>query len=163
MNVTDMKVAACLIACAAWCYSDSSLADEAKSNTEQLMQTQVGKTHIPHTVEPKPVNNPYQNDSRAITQGRALFIAMNCVGCHAPEGGGGMGPPLSDDLWIYGSEPAQIYLTILQGRPNGMPAFGKALPADAIWQLVSYVRSLSHLPVKPAEAEAAENHSGKQK
>lgn len=109
----------------------------------QLIGTHVGETEIPHTAEPERLQNPYENDSGAVAQGRMLFDAMNCVGCHAPEGGGGMGPPLSDDAWIYGSEPAQIYLSILQGRPNGMPAFSKGLPPDAIWQLVSYVQSLS--------------------
>jgi cytochrome c oxidase cbb3-type subunit 3 len=90
-----------------------------------------------------------------------LFDAMNCVGCHAAEGGGGMGPPLSDNLWIYGSEPAQIYLTILQGRPNGMPSFAKALPPDAIWQLVSYVRTLSKSPGSPVNAPTHPQQSGK--
>ena len=62
---------------------------------------------------------------------------MNCNGCHAPHGAGGMGPPLSDAEWIYGSEPAQIFLTVVQGRPNGMPSFAQALPEDDIWKLVA--------------------------
>ena len=53
-----------------------------------------------------------------------------------------MGPPLSDTDWVYGSEPGDIFLTIKQGRPNGMPSF-QNLPNDVIWQLVAYVRSLS--------------------
>lgn len=110
---------------------------------EQLLGVNVGQTQIPYTSEPKELKNPYENDSNAVAQGRTLFSAMNCIGCHAPKGGGGMGPPLSDNLWIYGSEPGQVYLSIVQGRPNGMPAFSKALPPNAIWQLVSYVRSLS--------------------
>ena len=110
---------------------------------KQLMGVHVGETEIPHTAEPEKLQNPYENDSRAVAQGEMLFSAMNCIGCHAPEGGGGMGPPLSDNIWIYGSNPGQVYLSIVQGRPNGMPAFSKALPPDAIWQLVSYVRSLS--------------------
>ena len=35
-----------------------------------------------------------------------------------------MGPPLMDDKWIYGYEPEQVFATIVEGRPNGMPAFG---------------------------------------
>ena len=117
---------------------------EVKSpGPEQLLGVNVGQTEIPHTAEPVELRNPYENDSNAVAQGRMLFNAMNCVGCHAPKGGGGMGPPLSDNVWIYGSQPGQVYLSIVQGRPNGMPAFSKALPPNAIWQLVSYVRSLS--------------------
>ena len=48
-----------------------------------------------------------------------------------------------DDVWIYGSEPDQIYSTIVQGRPNGMPAFGARIPRQQVWQLVAFVRSLS--------------------
>jgi cytochrome c oxidase cbb3-type subunit III len=92
----------------------------------------------------EPVKNPYEHNRDAVVQGRMLFDAMNCSGCHAPEGGGGMGPPLSDHDWIYGDSPGNIYLTISQGRPNGMPSF-ENLGADSIWKLVSYVRSLSGL------------------
>ena len=58
-------------------------------------------------------------------------------------GGGGIGPALMDDKWIYGGSPDQIYSTISQGRPNGMPAFGGRVPTQQIWQLVAYVQSLS--------------------
>jgi cytochrome c oxidase cbb3-type subunit 3 len=54
-----------------------------------------------------------------------------------------MGPALMDDKWIYGSSSANIYATIVQGRPNGMPSFGGHIPEDQKWQLVAYVRSLS--------------------
>jgi len=37
------------------------------------------------------------------------------------QGGGGMGPPLIHDKWIYGGEIQNIAATILQGRPNGIP------------------------------------------
>ena len=68
------------------------------------------------------VRNPYENNAYAISEGKRCS-AVNCAGCHA-NGGGGMGPPLMDDKWIYGSEPENIYATIVQGRPNGMPSFG---------------------------------------
>lgn len=114
---------------------------------ERLLHTAVGGTWVPYQAAQAMPRNPYEGNGQAIAQGRALFKSMNCIGCHAAEGGGGMGPPLSDTTWIYGGEPAQIYLTIVQGRPNGMPSFGSALPADEVWKLVSYVRSLSGAPV----------------
>ncbi len=53
-----------------------------------------------------------------------------------------MGPALNDDYWRYGGTPVEIYKSIYEGRPKGMPAWGVALPADRIWVLTSYVISL---------------------
>jgi cytochrome c oxidase cbb3-type subunit III len=78
----------------------------------------------------------------AISEGRRLYEWMNCTGCHA-EGGGDIGPPLMDGEWLYGGQPAAIYESIVQGRPNGMPPFGDRLTPTDVWQLVAYVRSLS--------------------
>ena len=98
----------------------------------------------PDTVLPRLVHNDAEAIAYAMSQGKQLFAAMNCVGCHA-HGGGGMGPALMDSAWIYGSEPAQIYRTIVQGRPNGMPSFGRRIPDYQVRYLVAYVRSLSGL------------------
>jgi cytochrome c oxidase cbb3-type subunit 3 len=84
----------------------------------------------------------YEENAYALSQGKSLFRKFNCSGCHS-QGGGGMGPALMDDKWIYGSEPANIYSTIIEGRPNGMPAFGGHLTNEQVWQLVAYVRSMS--------------------
>jgi len=85
---------------------------------------------------------PYDENAYKVNEGKFLYSAMNCVGCHA-NGGGGMGPALMDENWIYGSDPRQIFSSIAQGRPNGMPAWGTRLSNDQIWRLVGYVRSMS--------------------
>lgn len=128
-----------------WCAAISQDANTQKPSptANQLLHTEVGSTHIPVQASPNTYLNPYANNSDAIVQGRKLFNSMNCVGCHAPQGGGGMGPPLSDADWIYGSRPEQIYMSIMQGRPNGMPAFGSTLPDESIWKLVSYIKTLN--------------------
>jgi cytochrome c oxidase cbb3-type subunit III len=84
----------------------------------------------------------YRNNAWAVSEGKRLFTWYNCSGCHG-RGGGGMGPPLMDDKWLYGTEPEQLFTTVAGGRPNGMPAFGARVPELQIWQLVAYVRSLS--------------------
>ncbi|HEX2220041.1 MAG TPA: c-type cytochrome [Gemmatimonadales bacterium] len=91
---------------------------------------------------PVEIKNPYTDDPGALSQGRQLYNGFNCAGCHGSAGGGGMGPPLADQDWIYGGSDAQIYATIVQGRPNGMPAFGHALTGEAVWKLAAYVKSL---------------------
>ena len=89
-----------------------------------------------------PVNNPSGQSAYAAAEGEKLYNAYNCVGCHA-HGGGGMGPPLMDAQWIYGSGPQNIYATIVEGRPNGMPSFRGKIPDQQVWEIVAYVRSLS--------------------
>jgi cytochrome c oxidase cbb3-type subunit III len=102
------------------------------------------------------VASPYQGNAWAISEGKQLFNQMNCVGCHA-HGGGGMGPPLMDDEWIYGSEPENIYDTIVNGRPNGMPAWRDRLSNQQVWELVAYVRSMSGIGPKAARSGRDDN------
>ena len=54
-----------------------------------------------------------------------------------------IGPPLIKKDWIYGGEPANIFDTIVKGRPNGMPSWGGRIPEYQIWQIVAYVRSMN--------------------
>jgi cytochrome c oxidase cbb3-type subunit 3 len=100
--------------------------------------------------------NPYENNAYAISEGQRLFGWYNCAGCHS-NGGGGMGPPLMDEKWIYGSAPENIYATIVQGRPNGMPSFGGRIPTTQVWQIVSYVRSLSSLTPSAARSSRSDH------
>lgn len=98
----------------------------------------------------------YAQNAQAQSDGQSLYENFNCVGCHA-HGGGGIGPPLMDDLWIYGSDPSQIYETIVQGRPNGMPSFRGRIPDYQVWEIVGYVRSLSG-QANPQAATGREDH-----
>jgi cytochrome c oxidase cbb3-type subunit 3 len=94
-----------------------------------------------HAVTALSTANPFQNDPQAIEQGKQLYRKMNCAGCHAYTGKGNMGPDLTDTYWRYGGLPIQIYETIRDGRPQGMPAWGAALPPEEIWKLVAYIQS----------------------
>jgi cytochrome c oxidase cbb3-type subunit 3 len=101
--------------------------------------------------------NPYEENAWAVSEGQRFFDAYNCSGCHA-HGGGGMGPALMDTVWLYGSEPKQVAASIVEGRPNGMPAFRDRIPEPQVWQLVAYVRSLSGLQPKPPVTSARPDH-----
>ncbi len=102
------------------------------------------------------VANPNHNNAFAISEGQRLYNWYNCSGCHA-NGGGGIGPPLIKDQWIYGSEPANIFDTIVKGRPNGMPTWGGRIPEYQIWQIVAYVRSLNQLESRAATPVRTDN------
>jgi cytochrome c oxidase cbb3-type subunit 3 len=97
----------------------------------------------------------YEESAYAVSEGKRLYDQYNCSGCHA-HGGGGIGPPLMDNDWIYGSEPQNIFSTIMQGRPNGMPSFRNRVPEYQAWQIAAYVRSMSGLlpsDVAPARSD----------
>jgi cytochrome c oxidase cbb3-type subunit 3 len=95
--------------------------------------------------------SPYQYNAYAISEGKALYNQFNCSGCHS-NGGGGMGPPLMDDKWIYGSDPASVFATIVEGRPNGMPSWRGRIPNYEVWRIVAYVRSMSGQASKDASS-----------
>jgi cytochrome c oxidase cbb3-type subunit 3 len=77
-----------------------------------------------------------------MAEGKRLYTFYNCSGCHS-NGGGGMGPALMDDKWIYGSQPTNIFESIVEGRPNGMPTWRNKIPDAQVWQIVAYVQSMS--------------------
>jgi cytochrome c oxidase cbb3-type subunit 3 len=102
----------------------------------------------------------YDRNAWAINEGHHLFTAFNCNGCHA-QGGGGEGPPLMDARWRYGSEPGNVFATIIEGRPNGMPSYRGKLSAMQAWQLVSYVRALGgivDLDAQPGRGDTLSGH-----
>jgi cytochrome c oxidase cbb3-type subunit III len=90
----------------------------------------------------------YGENAWHVSEGKRLYDGFNCTGCHA-HGGGDIGPPLMDEQWIYGGEIDQIFLTIAEGRPQGMPAFAGRIPAQQMWQLAAYVRTMSGQGPKP--------------
>jgi cytochrome c oxidase cbb3-type subunit 3 len=125
---------------------DPPSADTVKTVTVSGLHP--GTTTQPAT-QPAAVVNPYEDNAYALSEGQRLYSNYNCVGCHA-HGGGGMGPALIDDQWIYGSQPDQIFSTIVQGRPNGMPSFMGRISDSQVWQLVAYVRSMNGLTAQDA-------------
>src|SRR5436190_9507370 len=116
--------------------------DAGRVNSKQLSELAAGMP-----IPPPAVQNDYEKNAFAMSEGKRLFDQMNCSGCHS-HGGGGIGPPLTDDEWIYGSAPQNIFSTIVEGRPNGMPSFRGKLANYQIWQLVAYVRALGGLQGK---------------
>ncbi len=110
---------------------------------------------FPAQVRPLLVKNPYEGDKGAITQGGKLFIAYNCLDCHGAEGSGAMGPSFQDGRWHFGGSPGEVFESIYQGRPDGMPAWGGRIANNEIWMLTAYVRSLSSKDL------STENFTGK--
>jgi cytochrome c oxidase cbb3-type subunit III len=87
--------------------------------------------------------NPREHDPRALNEGKELFVSYNCADCHGSEGSGDVGPSLQDDRWHFGGTVGDVYESIEEGRPDGMPAWGGRIPESQVWALVTYVRTLS--------------------
>jgi cytochrome c oxidase cbb3-type subunit III len=101
------------------------------------------------------LKNPHEGDKAAITTGGKLFVAYNCLDCHGADGSGAMGPSFQDGRWHFGGAPGEVFESIYQGRPDGMPAWGGRITNDQIWMLTAYVRSLSSKDL------STENFTGK--
>ena len=113
--------------------------------SEVVNETQVsGLNPGANPLPTPPTPAMYEESAYAVSEGKRLFNQYNCSGCHA-NGGGGIGPPLMDNYWVYGSQPQNIFTTIVEGRPNGMPSFRNRIPQYQVWEIAAYVRSMSGL------------------
>jgi mono/diheme cytochrome c family protein len=110
---------------------------------------------FPSLVQPLLVKNPYEGDKSAISMGGQLFVGYNCLDCHGAEGSGAMGPSFQDGRWHFGGSPGEVFESIYQGRPDGMPAWGGRISNEQIWMLTAYVRSLASKDL------STENFTGK--
>lgn len=91
-----------------------------------------------------------------IEAGKVVFV-QNCAVCHKPDGGGSIGPNLTDEHWVLGGGINNIFKTISQGgRPaKGMEAWSKkGLKPSEIQQVASYILTLEG--TNPAGAKAPE-------
>jgi cytochrome c oxidase cbb3-type subunit 3 len=102
--------------------------------------------NIPGGITTETITNPMANDPTSADRGMQYFNTFNCIGCHAPNGGGGMGPSLSTRIFKFGGGPAQHFVVIAHGAPLGMPAWAGRLAESVIWDLVSYIDSISNAP-----------------
>jgi cytochrome c oxidase cbb3-type subunit 3 len=90
-----------------------------------------------------------------VEEGRKIFQdATKCALCHKADGGGSIGPNLTDDMWVYGGTAMDIYTTILKGRPGGMlphEAFG----TQFVQRATAYVLSIQNTNVPGGKAPEA--------
>jgi cytochrome c oxidase cbb3-type subunit 3 len=137
-------IAVCCLAALVGCKREQRTFSVQPPAAEKLNAATMSDLHPGGGPTPAATKNGYEESAYAVSEGQKLYMSMNCVGCHF-HGGGGIAPPLMDNEWIYGSDPQQIFATIVEGRPNGMPAFRGKIPDYQVWQIVAYVRSLGGL------------------
>jgi cytochrome c oxidase cbb3-type subunit 3 len=96
----------------------------------------------------------YQTSPDYLAGGQKIF-STTCTPCHLADGGGSVGPNLTDDYWIHGNTIQDIFKTIKYGYPEkGMKSWQEDYTPAQIAQLASYIKSLygTH-PAKPKEPQ----------
>jgi cytochrome c oxidase cbb3-type subunit 3 len=156
MTRTAAVALACVAVAVAGCRREQRQLREPAAASTRDTPVRLARLQPGQPIPTPAIQGAYEDNAYGISEGQRLYNWYNCSGCHF-QGGGGIGPALMDDFWIYGSEPAQIYETIAEGRPNGMPSFGGHIPSYQIWQLVAYVRSLAKLQRPDAVAPRADH------
>jgi cytochrome c oxidase cbb3-type subunit 3 len=83
-----------------------------------------------------------QKNAGAMAKGKEIF-AGRCVPCHGDRGQGIVGPNLTDDYWLHGGRPSEIYHTITEGVPEkGMVPWKTQLSPEEIAAVTAYVGTL---------------------
>jgi cytochrome c oxidase cbb3-type subunit 3 len=81
-------------------------------------------------------------DANALALGKQVFTST-CAACHRQDGGGLVGPNLTDEFWLHGGAPEKIFHTISTGVPDkGMPAWQPQLGALKTQAVAAYVITL---------------------
>jgi mono/diheme cytochrome c family protein len=135
------------------------IASMATSAQTSIDYTKVTPANLEAKTPKGKLVNPYK-DSQAtiVAQGSQLFRSYSCSGCHGGNGGGGICPPLTNGVWIYGGDDDTLFRLVTLGSDGlqkkgytrkglenvvaPMPPFGTAIKnADDLWKVLAFVRS----------------------
>ncbi len=159
--ITFVIVSIVLVACSGSKATSTSIADQATESVEEHddgeEQDHDEQINAEVPEEYNDLTNPLAGDSEAISSGSKLFIP-NCATCHG-ESGEGDGPAsaaldpkpaaLSDGELLSDLSDAYLYWRIAEGGSadpfkSAMPAWKGIFGDEQIWQLVTFIRSLSN-------------------
>jgi mono/diheme cytochrome c family protein len=107
------------------------------------------------------LTNPHKGDEQAAKEGQKIYMAAGCNGCHGGTGGGGMGPPLTNAVWVYGNDDDTLYRLIglgtddlmkagysrkgTEGVVGPMPPFKDIIKSDDdMWKMITWIQSLGN-------------------
>jgi cytochrome c oxidase cbb3-type subunit 3 len=99
-------------------------------------------------------------DPATVSEGREVFVST-CAPCHRADGGGNIGPNLTDAYWIHGNKPIDLFHTVIEGVPaKGMPTWGPQLGDQRIESVVAYVMSIRNTNVPGGKAPQGDRVEG---
>jgi cytochrome c oxidase cbb3-type subunit 3 len=127
-------------------------AEMDRAQAEQAAQLKVGEA-TPEALA------ALAKDPNAVALGKQVF-ASTCAPCHRADGGGNVGPNLTDEYWLHGGAPEKIYKTIATGVPDkGMPAWQMQLGALKTQAVAAYVLGLRGTNAPGGKAPQGERES----
>ncbi|MHB8882553.1 MAG: c-type cytochrome [Thermodesulfovibrionales bacterium] len=85
--------------------------------------------------------NPYAGKAKMVKEGQKIYD-YNCKSCHGEGAKGDVCPDLTVKKKKFGNSDAELFKTISQGLPGGMPNWDKTLGTEKIWKIITYLRSL---------------------
>jgi len=92
-------------------------------------------------------------DELMVSAGKATYQTF-CVKCHGGSGEGRIGPNLTDEYWLAGGSPVDVFQTILRGRTaKGMPEWGASLGGGKVKQVTAYVLTMRNTNVAGKEPQ----------
>ncbi len=94
----------------------------------------------------------FLTEESEIAAGKELYDGT-CKVCHMADGEGSVGPNLTDKYWLYGGTAGDIFTSISEGRPNGMPEHKSKFNEKQIQQLASFIHSLDFKEGKAPEGD----------
>lgn len=125
-------------------YSDNLGKLQLAEYEQQLTDAEVAKTaylkKVGNSIDES--NVKLMADAKDLTAGKELFTAK-CAVCHREDGGGNVGPNLTDEYWLHGGQVSDVFKTIKYGvTGKGMIAWEKSLNGLQMAQLASYIKSI---------------------
>jgi mono/diheme cytochrome c family protein len=105
------------------------------------------------------IKDPYKDTQADIVAlGESLFRSYSCSGCHGGTGGGGMCPPVTNDIWVYGGDDDTLFRLVALGSDElqragysrtgqenvvgPMPPFGGIVKnADDLFKIIAFIRA----------------------
>ncbi|HLT08636.1 MAG TPA: cbb3-type cytochrome c oxidase N-terminal domain-containing protein [Cyclobacteriaceae bacterium] len=96
----------------------------------------------------------YDRTTESLNAGKSIFD-NNCMACHASDGGGGVGPNLTDEYWLHGGSINDVFRVIKYGVPEkGMIPWQDQLSPEQMQYVASYVLTLQGTtPANPKEPQ----------
>ena len=121
--------------------------DGQSQHEEYVSEMQKGEedkaAYLAHSANNVDENSVVQlKDPASISEGHELFV-KNCAACHLADGGGVVGPNLTDEYWLHGGGIKDIFKSIKYGwQDKGMKSWKDDLSPKQIQLLASFIRSL---------------------
>jgi cytochrome c oxidase cbb3-type subunit 3 len=93
-------------------------------------------------------------DAKMLDNGKSTFL-NTCSSCHRKDGGGDIGPNLTDEYWKHGGNIKNLFKVVTNGVPGtNMVAWGGVMSPEAIRNVASYVLTLQgSKPANPKKPE----------